>query len=192
MAKGGGTGWTVDTLHSHMMQILDGHIRTREAEVSGLKELLESRISDFKVFIASQKEAEGDALKRSQEVESYNRDQVNEWGAALRNLSGTFATIAIVDRLEADQKRVELGLKDAVSKRDLDKIYGDIERLRDRAAAEGGKSQLISQLITNAISAIAILATLGVAIFESSRASQPAPPPVAIVQPITPPTPVTK
>jgi len=179
-------GWTVETLHLHLMELLNGHVRTRSVEVDALKELLEARLNDFKTLVAAQKDANEKALQRSQEIESYNKEQVNEWGAALRNLSSTFAASAIVDRLEADLKRLELAQTGSVSKADLNKIYSDIERLRDAAATDSGKSQITSQIVTNGISILAILVVVGVAIFETSRNSPPAPPPVAIVQPITP------
>jgi hypothetical protein len=144
------SGWTVDTLHGHLVGMIDA-VDVR----------LNQRVTDLKELIGQSQAAAKEAQRLAENIDTYNKAQANEWRHSLDDLRQTFVTKAVGDRIEADTKRVELTLKDTVKREDLHKIEADIEKLRDVTSSNNGKSEnagdWLKTLLTVASIAVAII-----------------------------------
>lgn len=77
-------------------------------------------------------------------------------------------------------RSLELSVKDAVRREDLKPISDAIDKLRDANAGAAGKSTAFSQIVTVGLAALAIVVSLGLAIYSSHVS---APPPTLTITP---------
>lgn len=154
------SGWTTDTLHQHMVSQIGELARHGTCETEALRDYLNERINGLKELVSQHNELMKEAAVRADIIDAYNKEVANNWRKSFEDLRQTFVTIPVCDRIESDVRRNELGLKDAVRREDLTKIYNDIEKLRDQSNTGRGKEAANSNLITLGIAVLAVFVSL--------------------------------
>jgi hypothetical protein len=149
------SGWSVDTLHAHMIELLRGKDLRDQQRFVAQQEAVTAALAAAEKAVTAALTAADRAVAKAEAAADKRFDSVNEFRGAL-----TDSATKNLTRLEADSRFESMADK-------IEVVNSAVAKIRDFIASAGGKTQAFSGVAAMGVALLSILVSIGVGIYSN-------------------------